>query len=86
MTKRDKLLVKILCGRSDTNIDFDELRKLLDGLGFEERIQGGHHVFVREGVQDMINLQREGRMAKPYQVGQVRAVITAYGLTVNEEK
>ena len=32
----------------------------------------------------MINLQREGRMAKPYQVRQVRAVITTYGLTVNE--
>jgi hypothetical protein len=33
----------------------------------------------------MINLQREGRMAKPYQVRQVRAVITVYGLTVDED-
>lgn len=28
----------------------------------------------------MINLQKEGHMAKPYQVRQVRAVITKYGL------
>jgi hypothetical protein len=32
----------------------------------------------------MINLQRDGRIAKPYQVRQVRAVITAYRLTVKE--
>jgi hypothetical protein len=34
----------------------------------------------------MINLQREGRMAKPYQVRQVRTVITNYGLAVFEEE
>jgi len=32
----------------------------------------------------MINLQRDGRIAKPYQVRQVRAVITAYRLPVKE--
>jgi hypothetical protein len=86
MTKYGKLLAKVLSGRSDTNIDFDDLRRLLDRLGFSERIRGGHHVFVKEGVHDMINLQREGRMAKPYQVRQVRAVITSNGLTVDEEE
>lgn len=86
MTKYGKLLAKVLSGRSDTNIDFDDLRHLLERLGFDERTRGSHHVFVKAGVHDMVNLQREGRVAKPYQVRQVRAVITANGLTVDEER
>ena len=86
MTKYSKLLDKVLSGRSDSNLDFDDLRRLLKRLGFAERTRGSHHVFVRSGIHDMINLQREGRLAKPYQVRQVRAVITAHGLTVDEEE
>jgi hypothetical protein len=55
MTKSSKLLSKVLSGRSDTNIDFDDLRNLLTNLGFIERIGGSHHVFVRTGVEDLIN-------------------------------
>jgi predicted RNA binding protein YcfA (HicA-like mRNA interferase family) len=86
MTKYTKLLAKVLSGRSDASIDFDDLRRLLDCLGFAERIRGSHHVFVKDGVRDMINLQKEGRMAKTYQVRQVRTVITAYGLAIDEEE
>jgi len=75
-----KLLERVISGRSDANIRFDDLRNLLARLGFEERSRGSHHIFVRAGVEDMINLQKEGHMAKPYQVRQVRAVITKYGL------
>ena len=45
------------------------------GLGFTERIRGSHHIFRREGVRELINLQRDGSQAKPYQVRQVRQVI-----------
>jgi hypothetical protein len=86
MTKYSKLLDKVLRGRSDSNLDFDDLCRLLKHLGFEERRRGSHHIFVRSGIHVMINLQREGRLAKPYQVRQVRAVITAHGLTVDEEE
>jgi predicted RNA binding protein YcfA (HicA-like mRNA interferase family) len=79
-----KLLEKVLSGRSDANIRFDDLRNLLARLGFEERSRGSHHIFVRAGVEEMINLQKEGHMAKPYQVRQVRAVVTKYGL--NQER
>ena len=64
----------------DANIRFDDLRNLLTQLGFEGRSRGSHHIFVKEGVEHLINLQREGSMAKPYQVRQVRAIITQYGL------
>jgi len=80
MTTYRKLLEKVLSGRADANIHFDDLRSLLARLGFEERSRGSHHVFVKTGVEDMINLQKEGHMVKPYQVRQVRAIITKYGL------
>jgi len=40
MTRFDKTLEKVLRGVSDANIDFDDLRQLLEGLGFQERIPG----------------------------------------------
>jgi hypothetical protein len=52
-------------------------------LGFSERTRGSHHVFTKQGVEEQINLQRDGSNAKPYQVRQVRAVIRKYYL---EEK
>ena len=77
---RRKLLQRLLGGRSDANIRFSDLCNLLRSLGFEERTRGSHHVYVKEGVEDMINLQREGSKAKPYQVRQVRRVLVRYGL------
>ena len=51
-------------------------------LGFTERHRGGsHHVFTREGVAEILNLQPRGAgLAKPYQVRQVREVVLRYGL------
>ncbi len=80
MGRYEKLLLLILRGTSDTNIGFDELRTLLQRLGFEERVRGSHHVFRRDGVEERINLQREGVQAKAYQVRQVRGVILKYKL------
>ena len=34
----------------------------------------------KEGVEERINLQKEGKNAKPYQVKQVRSIIQKYGL------
>jgi predicted RNA binding protein YcfA (HicA-like mRNA interferase family) len=80
MSRRDTLLQRILHGQSDANIRFDELHRLLADLGFEVRIRGSHHIFVKPGVEQLINLQREGSTAKPYQVRQVRSVILRYRL------
>ena len=81
MDKQDTPLIgKILDGRADASIRFDDLRNLLTRLGFVERIRGGHHIFRKAGVKDKINLQRDGSHAKPYQVRQVRRVISEYKL------
>ena len=80
MGNYEKLRSRILEGSSDANISFDELRQLLRRLGFEERVRGGHHNFRKHGVEEKVNLQKEGAKAKPYQVRQVRAVILKYRL------
>lgn len=74
------MLRRVLEGRSDANIQFDDVRSLLLHLGFVERTRGSHHIFRREGVEDLINLQRDGDKAKPYQIRQVRRVILRYRL------
>ncbi len=75
-----KTLEKILRGTSDANIPFEDLRRVLRNLEFDERIRGGHHIFTREGVAEILNLQPKGSKAKPYQVKQVRHVILKYRL------
>jgi predicted RNA binding protein YcfA (HicA-like mRNA interferase family) len=75
MGKYEKLLIQILRGSSDANIAFDDLCQLLRRLGFEEHIRGSHHIFRKQGVEQKVNLQRDGGKAKVYQVKQVRAVI-----------
>lgn len=80
MGKHEKLLARVLSGRSDANIRFRDLRSLLLWLGFEERVRGSHHIFVREDVDELINLQRDGSDARPYQVRQVREILVRYGI------
>lgn len=80
MSRDDDLREKILGGRSDANIRFEDLRSFLLRLGFAERTRGGHYMFRREGVRELINLQRQGSQAKPYQVRQVRQAILKYHL------
>lgn len=86
MPRPNRVLIRVLSGTADQNIRFDELRRLLAGLGFQERIRGSHHIFAREGVAEILNLQpREGGKAKPYQVRQVRDVIVRYRLSEEAE-
>jgi hypothetical protein len=76
-----KILDKILSGLSDRNIRFQDLRELLIDMGFSERIKGDHHIFYREGIEEIVNLQPLGDgKAKAYQVKQVRGIISKYKL------
>ena len=80
MTRHRTLLEKILRGDSDASVAFSDLCQLLARLGFDERMRGGHHIFRQAGIEERINLQRDGKHAKAYQVRQVRAVILRYRL------
>jgi len=80
MSRYDKLLRKILLGRSDRNIVFTELCSLLKFLGFEERIRGSHHIYTKDEIPEILNIQPAGSEAKSYQVKQVRELIIRYHL------
>ena len=79
MSKRT--LEKILKGLSDNNIKFRELRETLLKLGFAERVKGDHHIFTKDKIIEIINIQplRDGN-AKAYQVKQIRNLILKYKL------
>ena len=80
MNRHERLLHTILRGRSDANIRFSDLRAMMTYLGFEERIRGSHHLFDKDGIVEIVNLQSQGGQAKPYQVRQVRQLILKYKL------
>lgn len=80
MSKHDKLLARLLCGTSDASFSFEELRRLLLRLGFEERTKGSHHIFSYPGVPEILNLQPQGSHAKRYQVKQTRTLPLTYRL------
>ena len=85
MPRDERVLDRILRGRSDANIDFNDLRSLLFRFGFEERIRGSHHIFTRTDVEEILNLQSKGGKAKAYQVRQVRGILIKYRMVSDDE-
>ncbi|GBE16847.1 hypothetical protein BMS3Abin15_00671 [bacterium BMS3Abin15] len=82
MGKYEKLLQRILDGKSDANIAFSDLCGLLGRLGFAERVRGSHHMFRKAGIEEKINLQKDDNKAKIYQVRQIRNIVLKYNLEV----
>ncbi len=80
VSRFDKALLRLLRGSSDASFPFEDLRHLLQHLGFEERIRGSHHIFTRDGIEEILNLQPRNGEAKPYQVKQVRTLVLKYRL------
>jgi len=81
------ILDDILSGLSDKNIRFEDLRNLLISSGFNERIRGDHHIFTKNGIRDIINIQPLGNgKAKPYQIKQVRRLFLRYKIHEEEVK
>jgi predicted RNA binding protein YcfA (HicA-like mRNA interferase family) len=69
-----------LGARDNLAVSFDELCLVLKKLGFMQRINGSHHIFCKDGIEDILNIQPDGAKAKPYQVKQVRKIILKYKL------
>ena len=80
MSQYEKLLLSILSGTRDKNLLFSDLRVVLERLDFQCRIKGDHFVYTKAGIEEIINIQPMGNMAKPYQVKQVREIILKYQL------
>ncbi len=79
MSKR--ALEKVIARLSDKNIKFSELMEILLDSGFAERSKGDHHIFTKDKIVEIINIQplRNGK-AEAYQVKQVRNLILKYKL------
>ncbi|MDZ7795227.1 MAG: type II toxin-antitoxin system HicA family toxin [Spirochaetia bacterium] len=86
MSRHEKILQVILRGTSDSNVKFSDLCTVLNILGFECRIKGDHHIYFKEGIDEIINIQPKGNMAKPYQVKQVRNIVLKYKLEVKKNE
>jgi hypothetical protein len=84
MGKLEKLYEHILMRRSDANVSFETLCALLKRLELDERIKGDHHIFTKDGVEEILNLLPKDGKGKPYQVKQVRDVILKYHLRIGE--
>jgi len=78
----DRLFIKILKGTSDSDIPFNGLGRLLEKVGFEQRLSGDHIIFSREGLEEIIVLQPRGSKAKPYQVKLVREILLRHKISL----
>ena len=84
MSKRAKLLEKIFSGATK-NIRFDDMAALAAAFGFRlTRISGSHHIFSREGIPELINLQNVHGQVKPYQIRQFLTLVERYNLQMED--
>lgn len=80
MGETEKILETVLRGTSDASISFNDLCKLLKKLGFTERVRGDHFIYTKPQIEEILNIQPIGALAKAYQVKQVRTVLLKYKL------
>lgn len=82
--KPRKVLNRILAG--SRNIRFADMVGLVEAFGFRlSRVQGSHHIFVRDGVVELINLQEVRGEAKPYQIQQFLKIVERYNLRLDDD-
>ena len=80
MSQIEKIIEKLLLGKSDNNFRFNEIVQLLESLGFNKRIKGDNFIFYAENINEILNIQPNGSKAKAYQVKQIRNIIIKYKL------
>ncbi|MFH1049469.1 MAG: type II toxin-antitoxin system HicA family toxin [bacterium] len=80
---KKKLLKKILDGSK--NIRFNEFVNLIEGFGFIlDRVSGSHHIFKRQDIDEIINIQNVKGEVKPYQIKQFFSIIEKYNIKLME--
>ena len=78
MSQFQKLVEKLKTGRALT---FSELQLILTKSGFTlERISGSHHIYAHPKADRPVNIQRDGKDAKPYQIKQIRDIFEEFDL------
>lgn len=83
--KPAKLLERVLAGHL-ANVDFVDLVRLVETLGFELlRTVGSHRVYGHSEVPELLSLQPHHGEAKPYQIRQLLVLVRVYNLKLREQ-
>lgn len=78
MARDEKLFKRLQSGRG---ITFDELERLIRAFGFDlDRIRGSHRIYRHPRGGARLNVQPQGKDAKPYQIKQLLEVVEEFGL------
>jgi ABC-type sulfate transport system substrate-binding protein len=73
--------------KSQKNVRFEKLCKIVEAFGFKFRGgKGSHRIYVQEEVGEMLNFQNVGGKAKPYQVRQFIKIVEECNLLEEYEK
>ncbi len=82
MTRTDKLYAKLLANPRGP-MSFRDFEKLLRAFGFEHaRTKGSHKIWVHPDVAQIMNVQVDGKDAKPYQVREFLELVEEHGLYI----
>jgi hypothetical protein len=78
--KKAKLLEELK--KNPSNIRFNRLCRIAEAFGFRFRGgKGSHRIYVREGIEELLNFQNVNGKGKPYQVKQFIKIIEKYELS-----
>jgi predicted RNA binding protein YcfA (HicA-like mRNA interferase family) len=76
-------LLRRLRGGSVADVDFGDMQRLMEALGFGlRRVSGSHHIFTHPELVELVNLQEVRGQVKPYQVRQCLRLFERYDLTL----
>lgn len=79
MTRYEKLYRTIII-EGNTSVTFGDIRFFIEKLGFRGRCKGDHFIYTLDGVDEIINIQPDGKSAKKYQVKQIKHLVEKYKL------
>lgn len=78
-----KLLEKAI--RNPNGLRFEDAKRLAHAFGFRlDRINGSHHIFVRAGIPQLVNLQDCRGKAKAYQIKQLLKLVETHNLPLED--
>ncbi len=76
VSKAEKLKEKIMSGRSDRNITFQDAVTFLKHEGFVlVHGEGSHHFFRHPITRNVVNIPRHGKEIKPIYVKKIREAL-----------
>jgi len=81
---KKKLLSRII--NNQKNVLFNDFITVVEAFGFNcTRREGSHRIFKNSNVTELLNLQEENGMAKPYQIKQFLYLVEKYKLEMEDK-